>query len=148
MPATQITDHVGDELFISWTPDGGSAIDLSNFVSKFDPGFDMSTETNTAAGFALETEQAIREKIAPKMTLAARNSVAGAAARAALEQGTKGVLTWGLQGNGTGMPKYAAMLQVKKANTATEVGKIQRIEIDLVNIGSELVFDARLGDTF
>lgn len=148
MAAEEIYDVVGDAWYGLWTPTGGSGLALATFVAKFDPGFDTNTEGNTAAGFKLVTEQAIREMIKPKMTLAYRDSVPGAAVRAALAQLTKGILIWGPEGNGAGKPRWGAMLQVKKANPSSEVGKIIKLEVEFLNIGSELVHDPRLGDTF
>lgn len=148
MPAIEINDVAGDSWYGLWTPTGGSGILLSGYVTKFDWGTDTDTEKNTAAGFVLGTEQAIRSKIAPKMTIAYRDSVAGAALRASLYEKQKGQLTTGPEGSGTGKPKYTAMLQVKKANAPIEVGKLIMIEVEFVNIGSDWVHHPSYSDTF
>lgn len=146
--ANEIQDVVSDVSVYKWTPTGGSELDITAYVKKFDWGSDSNTETNTAFGFGLETEQRIRGKIAPKMTLAWRDSVAGAAVRAALYEGQTGVLTEAPEGTGAGKPKFGARLQVKKANTPSEVGKLRMIEVELTNIGDDWEFHPSNGDTY
>lgn len=149
MPVEEIQDVVGDVLYLTWQKTGSATThNLTPFVKKFDWGSDTETEGNTAAGFALGTEQAIRGKIAPKLTMAFRDSVAAEAARADLYELTKGTLTAGLQGNAAGKPQHAALLQVKKANPPVEIGKLTALEVEFVNIGNDWVKHPSKGDTF
>ncbi|MBK9122808.1 MAG: hypothetical protein IPM16_06760 [Chloroflexi bacterium] len=148
MPATEIQDVVSDRSYYLWTPTGESGLTLAEYVQDFDWGSDSNTEMNTSAAFLLETEQYIRGKIAPKMTLAYRDSVGGAAVREALLEKTKGILIEGPEGNAAGKPKYGAMLQVKKANAPRKLGKLLVITIEFVNIGSDWVYHPSYGDTF
>lgn len=149
MLVEEIQDVVGDSWYGTWQKTGSVTTHvLTPFVKKFDWGSDTETEGNTAAGFVLGTEQAIRGKIAPKMTLAFRNSVAAEALRADLVELTKGTLTAGTQGNAAGKPQHAALLQVKKCNAPVEVGKLTMMEVEFVNIGSNWVKHPSYGDTF
>ena len=146
--ATEIQDVVSDAAYYLWTPTGESGVALAGYVQKFDWGEDANVEKNTASNFGLETEQFIRAKTAPKMTIAYRDSVEGAAIREALRQEKKGILIVGLEGNASGKPKQGARLQVKKANSPAEVGKLLLQEIEFTNIGSDWEFHPKEGDTF
>ncbi len=60
----------------------------------------------------------------------------------------KGILIWGPLGNTAGKPKFGLMLQVKKANTPLEIGKLLKLPLEFINIGSDWVFHPSKGDTF
>ena len=146
--ANEILDVVSDSAYYLWTPTGLSGIALADYVKKFDWGQDSNVEENTASSFGLATEQFIRGKIAPTMTLAYRDSVGGAAVRAALYEAQKGILIVGPEGNASGKPKFGARLQVKKINSPLEVGKLIMQEVEFVNIGDDWEFHPKEGDTF
>lgn len=144
-----ITDLTGASAFISWKKDGDvSALQIHTMYKTFDPGFDASYENNTAGANKLETQQKIREVIAPKLKMAYRISADGQAVRAKMHQGARGELIWGPEGNAAGKPKWGWLLEVKKLNSPQDSGKLVEIEVEFVNVGVDYLFNATLGDTF
>lgn len=143
------TDLTGAELHIEWLLSGDvTAITMQGMYKKFDPGFDATYEDNTAGADNLETQQKIRDSVAPKLSLAYRIGTAGDTLRDKLYQGARGRLVWGPEGNAAGKPKWGIECEVKKFAPSHEASKLIEIEIEFVNIGSDFVFNAANGDTF
>lgn len=148
MPATRKTDAVGAELYLRWTPLGGSEIDLAPFAMDFDPGEDGKYDSNTAASDLLETFQKIRESVAPKGKMAYREGTSGTTMRLNCRQGQQGTLVWGWESGTAGTPKYGILAEIKSFKISTGASKLTEISVEFVNQGTEWAFHPRNGDSF
>lgn len=132
----------GKDVYVSWTPSGGSAIVVSTgkYVS-FNPGIELETVDVTGGGDNVRVSEDTILKIEPEATLRVRTD--NQTLRDALKEGTSGELEWGMEGNTAGRPKWAVTAKVVRANIEGEFDGELDLEVKWAVTSGDLVSDGR-----
>lgn len=129
-----MTTLTGQTFFIEF--DG---VEITGPYRSFTPGVMDETAEGSAARSALRNYVTTLTKVEPKGKFIVNST--DTAILAKLKRGTSGTLTWGEQGNGTGMPKASITALVTKAEIVGEYDKEKEIEVEWVNTADDWVDD-------